>query len=110
MNFRKQTGKTIQEAFEEFDRTNPHVYETLKKLAFTAFERGKKRLSFQMITEVMRWEMYLKTYEPAGVTLRGKDNKRFKISNNYVSRYARKFANEFPEHADKIEMRELQSI
>lgn len=109
MNFLSQTGKTISQAFEEFDVANPEVYETIKKLALHAISLGKKRISFYMLTEVVRWEIYLKTHEHAGVTLKGADDRRFKISNNYRPYYARKFINEFPQHADKIEVRELRS-
>lgn len=109
MNFQTQTGKTIRQAFEEFDAANPHVYETIKKLALHAIHLGKKKISFYMLTEVVRWEIYLKTNESAGVRLRDDDDRRFKISNNYRPHYARKFINEFPEHAGKVELRGLQT-
>lgn len=108
MNFKENTGKDIQAAFEEYHETNPDVYKHFKRLAFKAIGIGKKRISSKMILNVIRWEVFLSTKE---LTLfdNGKDLVTFKINDAYTSRYARMFANDFPEHEDKLEFRELRS-
>jgi hypothetical protein len=108
MNFAENTGRTIQEAFEEFHRLNPSVYNECKKLALDAIQKGRKKISFKLIINVIRWEKYLQTEEP---TLWNQDGKQvaFKINDAYSSRYARLFRSEFPQYADRIEFRDLRS-
>ena len=110
MSFAKNTGKTIQQAFELYHSLNPKVYEEFKTLAFAAINKGKKKISFKMILNVIRWERFLSTEEPTTVIL--DDNEpavKFKINDAYGSRYARLFIKDFPQHEDKIELRELRS-
>lgn len=108
MDFKQNTGVTIQEAFESFHKLNPRVYEEFKILAFKAINAGKKKISFKMIMNVIRWNVYLKTedynlFNQDGVQI------KFKINDAYGSRYARLFADDYPEHISKIEFRELRS-
>ena len=42
MSFKKQTGLTIQEKFEEFHRLNPRVYEQFVMFAAEPIAKGKK--------------------------------------------------------------------
>jgi len=108
VNFEQNTGRTIQDAFELFHKANPHVYAECKKLAFDAINRGRKAISFKLIINVVRWERFMRTEEP---TLFNQDGVQiaFKINDAYSSRYARLFAEEHPEHKDKIEFRTLRS-
>ena len=108
MNYKEATGKSIQESFEDYHRLNPIVYSHFKRLAFKAIDAGKKKISFKMIMNVIRWEIYLTVEEPTLFNLDGKLTK-FKINDAYGSRYARIFAEEFPEHKNKIELRRLRS-
>jgi len=108
MNYKEATGKSIQESFEDYHRLNPIVYSHFKRLAFKAIDAGKKKISFKMIMNVIRWEIYLTVEEPTLFNLDGKLTK-FKINDAYGSRYARIFAEEFPEHRTKIELRRLRS-
>lgn len=109
MNFAKATGKTIQEAFEDFHRENPHVYKKFVELSFRAINKGKKKISFKMIMNVIRWEHYLETNEQTDLFLNGQKTK-FKINDAYGSRYARIFAKDYPEHSEKIELRKLRTL
>ena len=108
MNFEGNTGKTIQLAFDEYHSTNPLVYDEFKKLAFTAIDSGKSKISFKLMLNVVRWESYLKTSETTDVTLNS-ESVKFKINDAYSSRYARLFITEFPQHSPKIELRQLRA-
>lgn len=108
MDFRQNTGKSIQKAFDIFDQMNPGVYREFRNQALLAISKGKRKISFKMILNYIRWEKFMTTEEP---TLFNQDGKKikFKINDAYSSRYARKFITEFPEHTDKIEFRQLRS-
>jgi hypothetical protein len=105
VNYQKTTGKTIQEAFEAYHAANPHVYVYFKKLALKAIKIGKKKVSFKLIMNVIRWEIYLKTHEPTPLP----SDKTFKINDAYGSRYARLFVRDYPHLEKYIELRELRS-
>lgn len=101
----KEHGKSIQASFNEFHRLNPEIYEEYKILALKAIKAGHKRISSNMIINVIRWEFFIST-KPTLFDKPGKHSK-YKINNDYSSRYARLFAHDFPQHADKLEMRTL---
>lgn len=95
---RRQREATIQEAFERFDRENPHVYTELVMLARRYKRRGNRKCGIGMLFEVLRWRSGMRT---------GGDD--FKLNNNYRSRYVRKMMREYPEFDGWFEIRELQS-
>lgn len=88
----------LNRKFFEFHRANPHVYERLVALARQAKERGHNRLSIKMLYEVLRWEHYLTTTDP---------NSKFKLSNNYHSRYARLIMRRNPDLEGFFVLKEL---
>jgi hypothetical protein len=108
MNFATSTGKTIQQAFDEYHKNNPKVYEKFKELSLLAIRKGKSKISFKLILNVIRWEHFMNVNEQTDVFL---DNewRKFKINDVYASHYARLFIQEFPEHHDKIETRKLRA-
>ena len=108
MNFQQNTGKTIQQAFQEFHANNPQVYKEFKHLALKAIRNEKTKISFKMILNVIRWEVFI---APVERTLFSNDGKktRFKINDAYSSHYARLFIKDFPQHKEKIETRKLRS-
>lgn len=108
MNFEQNTGKSIQQAFEEYHKLNPQVYKEFEKRAFEAIKKGKTKISFKLILNVIRWEKYMQTVEPTLFNQNG-DQIKFKINDAYGSRYARMFIQNHPKHADKIELRELRA-
>lgn len=108
MNFKENTGKDIQEAFEEFHKLNPSVYEHFKRIALEAINSGKKKFSAKLICGKIRWDVFMMTEEPTLFNQNGK-MKKFKINDAYTSRYARLFGDDFPEHEKCIEYRELRS-
>lgn len=91
--------ETIQEAFEAFDDANPWVYGALVKLARDWQARGRERIGIGMLVEVLRWQYGRRTTS----------RDRFRINNNYRSRYVRKMVNEYPDLAPAFELRELRS-
>lgn len=99
MRFQTQFNKTIQQAFEEFDKNNPQVYDMFITGFFQAKKSGKKRVSFKMILNKIRWDYYIQTT----------DITKYKINDAYASRYARKFVSNHPEYKNFIELRALRA-
>ena len=108
MNFRENTGKTIAQAFAEYHAANPAVYDYFHKFAMKAILAGKEKLSFKLIGNVIRWEIYLNTDER---TLFNQDGKliRFKLNDAYISHYARLWVENNPRYAHMVEFRELRA-
>ena len=84
--------KTKREKFEEFHQNNPHVYEIFQRLTLKAVDAGAKKLSAWWVINVARWEMAFSTTD---------FNSDFKISNDYIAYYSRKFMADFPQY-DKL--------
>lgn len=106
-SYKQATGKSIQEAFEIYHTANPKVYNELKRMALQAINKGKSKISFKLITNVLRWEIFMKTEEKQSVQIEGK-KVTFKINDAYHSRYARLFADEYPDHKGKVDFRALR--
>jgi len=98
MKSKELTGKTIRQAFIEFNKANPGVYEQFSKQALRGVYHGKKKLGAKNIIEYIRWEMSLKTTD-----------QNFKINNNFATHYARLFVSNNPEHKDRFSFRKLRS-
>lgn len=98
-------GKSIQGHFDAFHKANPEIYEEYKILALKAIKAGRKRISSNMIINVIRWEFFIST-KPTLFDKPGRHSK-YKINNDFSSRYARLFVSDFPQHADKMELRKL---
>lgn len=91
-------GETDAERkFNEFHRKNPEVYKELEKLAYRAYNNGRKKIGMQMLVEVFRWNKMLTTKGDA-----------FKINNNYGSRYARLIMDNNPQLQGLFELRKLR--
>ena len=88
-----------EQNFIKFDEKNPHIYALFVKLAFEAFDRGKKRISSKQIIGGIRWNSYIHT----------DSDDEYKINDAYTAHYGRKFVKDFPEHFDKFEFRELRN-
>lgn len=98
MKFRDLKGTSIRNAFYEFDRDNPHVYNLFKELAFKSIDAKKKKTSAKMIINVIRWHFFLQT----------NTDDEFRINDAFTAHYARKFIEEFPEHKTMFELRKLR--
>ena len=99
MSYYSQTGKTIEQAFKEFDKENPDIFLLFKKYFFILFEKGVKKTSSKMIINRIRWEVYVET-----------TGKPYKINDCFTSHYARKFVKEYPDFSGYFEFRKLKAI
>lgn len=100
MTYEQSNGITIDDAFAEYHHNNPQVYRAFVAQAMRAIDLGRKKISFKLIMNYLRWEVYLRTEE---------NHDSYRINDAYGSRYAELFVKEHPEHADKVEMREKRS-
>lgn len=101
MRYSEQTGKSIPEAFQDFHRDNPRVYELFRKFALWLIEtKGKKKISSKLIINRIRWEIYLET----------KTEDKYRINDAFTSHYARLFILEFPKYSDRFELRRLRCL
>ena len=93
--------------FKVFDKQNPLVWELFcKKVSEYVNAKRKKgvlikdiRLSGWLVMNVIRWEVNVKTYD---------NFTDFKINNNYIAYYVRKFITKFPQFAHIFETRQLK--
>ena len=76
-----------KKAFLIWDAANPDIYVAFKKFSFQAIQRGHTRLSAWLVINRVRWE--------TSIVTTGTD---FKISNNQIAFYSRKFMDEFPKY------------
>ena len=109
MNFKQNTGVSIQEAFEEYHTNNPMVYAEYKKYIFKAIKKKKKKLSSKLVINVIRWDKFMETEEKNLFTDKDGVKKKFRISDAYTSRYARLFAKDYPELSTIFNYSELRS-
>lgn len=79
--------------FLEYHKTNPHLYDAFKAVAFDAMRMGFKTYGANGIFEIIRWKR----------AERG--DGEFKINNNFAPLFARLFANEFPQHENFFRFR-----
>lgn len=88
-------------AFADFHSAHPEVYDELVRLARAGRQAGWERLGIGQLFEVLRWERML-----SGLPAEGE---RFKLNNNYRSRYARLIMSQEPDLADVFVLRALTS-
>lgn len=98
MQFQEQTGKSIKESFEEFNKKNPHVYDMFKGQVYRAKSKNRSKVSSKAIINWMRWEVSINT----------KSADVYKINDAFTSHYARLFIKDHPQYADMFELRELR--
>jgi len=87
MSSRIDTTPRLIREFERFDAENPHVWKLFERFTFEAIASGRRHFSISLITERIRWELYITTKSDDG----------FKINNNHRAFYSRKFMNMYPE-------------
>lgn len=83
-----------------YDRDHPEVWSEFKRIAFEMIRRGYHHGGAKAIVEIMRWERG---------KLGGDGENEFKLKAEHTSFYARKFAEEFPHHADFFRYRRQRS-
>jgi hypothetical protein len=87
----------IQDNFERFHSSNPHVYSEMVRLARKMKAAGKQRYSVDGIGHVLRWNMDLTT----------QSSDAYKLNNSLMSRYARLIMQQEPDLAGFFETRVL---
>ena len=92
---RKDGENSLEDSFLRFHAENPHIYTTLKRLAFKWVRvRPGEHVGIGMLWEVMRWKLNISTQgEP------------LKLNNNYRAFYARKLMAENPRLRGLFEIR-----
>ncbi len=71
---------TIQTAFEKFHQENPLIFELFTKYAQEVKDIGFSHYSAKAVFERVRWHVAIKTVSTTD---------KFKLNNNFTSRYAR---------------------
>jgi hypothetical protein len=92
---------TIQERFDIFHATNPHVYRMLLEKAEQIRQRGWTKASIQMLIEVLRWSRMM-TDRP--------ENEEFKIPNEFAACYSRLLIRLNPELDGFFELRRRTAV
>lgn len=87
---------SIEERFRRFHEANPHVYQSLERLALGMQRRGAPKWSTKAMFEILRWAYWMTTADPSG----------FKLNNIYTAPYARLLMASRPELAGFFETRE----
>ena len=108
-NYNQLTGKTIQESFIAFHKANPDVFLLIVREADRAVKLGKKRFSVKQIVGYLRWEIYLETKEATLFEVAG-EIKKYKIGDQYTSRYSRLLLDQYPRFTPYIEQRAIRSL
>lgn len=86
--------RDLKAEFEAFHKENPQVYEMFRRFTFQAIDAGRKEFGAKMVWERCRWTSMIET-----------NDSPFRLNNNWVSAYARKFMEDHPEHAGLFETR-----
>jgi hypothetical protein len=86
-------SQRMAEKFMAFHRANPGVWEEIKRMALKQVADGASRISFYDIYEDLR-KTGLRTSGSA-----------FKLDNNHTAIYAHMFRAEYPQYADRLELR-----
>lgn len=95
----KVAGSTLHERFQTFHRLNPAVWNEIQRIARTMLEKGMKRLSINMIFELMRYDY--------AVFTQGDD---YKLNNSYRAFYARMLDAQPWIPADAVETRKRRTL
>ena len=91
--------RNLTERFEKWDAMNPHFYTMFKKFTFEAINKGHTKLSAWLVSNRIRWETTIVTKgEP------------YKISNDFIALYARKFMKDYPEYEGFFRTKEMKRV
>lgn len=86
---------TTAARFEDFHRTNPHVYRTLVRLARQFInETGQPKVGISMLFEAARWSLAIET-----------KSSDYRLNNSYRAYFARLIAAQEPDLKDCFELR-----
>lgn len=78
---------TPKQKFQTYDANNPLIWENFVRFTDEALAAGHSKMSAWFIINRIRWYVSVETTQDEG----------FKISNNFIAYYSRKFMATFPE-------------
>jgi len=87
-----------ESASVRFHTAHPEVWLEFERIAMQLIARGFRRYSADGVMHIVRFR-----------TSAGDNGGLFKINNNHVAWYARRFAEAHPEHADFFRFRERRA-
>lgn len=87
----------IRQAFLNYDKLHPEVWKLFKKFTFDVIERGFKNYSAVFIIQQIRWHTDKPNVDGSST---------FKINNNYIPFYARRFMLKYPTFKGFFRIRE----
>lgn len=93
-----QFDEKTESRFKEYIAANPEVYEWFKKFAFEKINKGATHLGAKMIWERLRFESPVR-----------EDGSPYKLNNIFTPYMARKFMQDFPQHAGIFETRRAKA-
>lgn len=91
---------STSEQFDQFDRDNPHVYDTIVRLARQLRMEGYEKVGISLIYSVARWQLRTRT------TTEGTG---FRLNDHYQSFYARKVMAENPDLDGIFDLRKAEA-
>lgn len=97
----KAARPSIEERFATFHAANPHVFESLIRLARARLARGDTRIGCKALIEELRCYLATTGSEAGG--------ERYRLDNSLVSRYADLLAETDPRIAAAIERRKRRA-
>jgi len=86
----------LTDRFEKWDNINPHFYIMFKRFTFEAINKGHNHLSAWLVSNRIRWETTIVT-----------QGNPYKISNDFIALYARKFMKDYPQHQGFFKTKEM---
>jgi hypothetical protein len=92
-------AEQLEQQFRAFDKANPIVGELFERFTLEVIGAGHKHYSADAIIHRVRWE--------TSVVVQTDDD--FKINNNHVAFYARRFMEQHPAHKGFFRTREQRS-
>jgi hypothetical protein len=108
MNYEQATGRSIEEAFQEYHKNNPEVFSLFCEQVRKAVGMGKKKISSKAVINWIRWEKYLITNDVDLFNIEGKE-RSFMINDAFHSRYSRLYVQLYPQHEKLFEFRRLRT-
>ena len=89
----------LEARFETFDRENPHVYRLFDRFTLQAVNAGRTRFSAWAVVNRIRWFTSIETTD-----------QDYKINNDFIALYARKFMRLHPEHGGIFSIKEMTRV
>lgn len=93
-------AERLIEKWAEYHKKNPDFYRLFVQYSLEAIKAGHTRLSPWLIANRIRWESL--------ITITKTDT--YKVPNDFIAIYSRKFSKDYPDHSDFFATRPLKKI